>query len=89
MEEKNKYDLVIVGAGPAGLSASVYASRFGISHIIFGGLLGGTISEAHLVDNYLGIEDVSGFELSQKFLKHTKKYGTEVCSNLINKIEKI
>ena len=88
MQEEQKYELVIIGAGPAGLSASIYASRFGISHVVFGGLMGGTISEAHLVDNYLGIEDVGGFELSQRFFKHAKKYGVEIFTSLVNKINK-
>jgi len=88
MEEKNTYELAIIGAGPAGLSASVYASRFGIKHVVFGGLMGGTISEAHIVDNYLGIEDMSGMELSQNFIKHAKKYGTEIISDAVKKIEK-
>jgi thioredoxin reductase (NADPH) len=88
MEDKNTYELAIIGAGPAGLSASVYASRFGVKHVVFGGLMGGTISEAHVVDNYLGIEDINGLKLSQKFLKHAKKYGTEIIPDAIKKIEK-
>jgi thioredoxin reductase (NADPH) len=88
MEGKNNYDLVIVGAGPAGLSASIYASRFGIKHLVFGGLMGGTISEAHLVDNYIGMEDINGSTLSQKFYRHAKKYGTEILASLVSKIEK-
>ncbi|HEX7542627.1 MAG TPA: FAD-dependent monooxygenase, partial [Patescibacteria group bacterium] len=45
MEENKIRDLVIIGAGPAGLSASVYASRYGIKHVIIGLLPGGLISE--------------------------------------------
>ncbi len=89
MEEKklNFYELVIIGAGPAGLSASVYASRFGIKHLVFGGLVGGTISEAHWVDNYLGIEDIGGSNLSQRFIGHAKKYGTEILSGIVSQIK--
>lgn len=88
MEENKKYDLVIVGSGPAGLSASIYASRFGVEHIIVGGLLGGQISDTHHIDNYLGIEDVTGFEFAQKIGKHAKKYGVEIVPMIANKIEK-
>lgn len=85
---KTDYDLVIIGAGPAGLGASIYASRYGIKHIIIGQILGGQISETHLIDNYPGIEDVSGFEFSQKWGAHVKKYGTEIIAKKIEKIEK-
>jgi thioredoxin reductase (NADPH) len=89
MQKEDLYELVIIGAGPAGLSASVYASRFGIKHIVFGGLAGGIVSEAHLVDNYLGIEDISGFDLSQKFLKHAKKYGTEIIPGIVKEVKRV
>lgn len=88
MQEKKNYELIIIGAGPAGLSASIYASRFGIKHVVLGGLPGGTISTTHLIDNYLGIEDVSGFEISKHFIQHAKKYGTEIISEMVEKIEK-
>jgi thioredoxin reductase (NADPH) len=85
---KTDYDLVIAGAGPAGLGASIYASRYGIRHVIIGQVLGGQISETHLIDNYPGIENVSGFEFSQKWGAHVKKYGTEIIAKHIKKIEK-
>lgn len=88
MREKNSYELIIIGAGPAGLSASIYASRFGVKHIVFGGLFGGMITEAHLIDNYPGIEDVSGIDFSQKLIKHAKKYGTEISPAIVRKIQK-
>jgi thioredoxin reductase len=61
MPENKNYPLIIIGAGPAGLAASIYASRFGIKHLIIGNLLGGLISETHIIDNYPGIEDATGF----------------------------
>jgi thioredoxin reductase (NADPH) len=85
----NNYDLIIIGAGPAGLSASIYASRYGIKHIIIGSLLGGQISETHLIDNYPGIEDCSGFEFSQKLGNHAKKYGVEILPKKVVEIKSI
>ncbi len=82
------HDLIIVGAGPAGLSASVYASRYGIKHIILGEILGGQISETHLVDNYLGLEDMSGFDFAKKLSNHAKKYGTEILPKKVKNIIK-
>lgn len=87
--EKNEIiDLIIIGAGPAGLSASIYASRFGIKHKIVGALLGGQISETHKIDNYPGMEDMSGYEFSQKWGNHAKKYGVEILPELVEKINK-
>jgi thioredoxin reductase (NADPH) len=88
MADNKKYDLVIVGAGPAGLAASIYASRYGIAHIIVGSLLGGQISETHLIDNYPGIEDATGFDFSQKFGQHAQKYGTEIVPTTVQTITK-
>lgn len=88
MKKDKIYSLVIVGAGPAGMSASIYASRYGVENVIIGGVLGGQIAESHLVDNYLGLEDITGFELAQKFAKHVKKYGTEIVPNLVKNIKK-
>jgi len=88
MEENKIRDLVIIGAGPAGLSASVYASRYGIKHVIIGLLPGGLISESHKVDNYLGVESLSGFDLSQKMLNHAKKYSPEIITNEVEDIKR-
>lgn len=86
--ENEIYPLIIIGAGPAGLSASVYASRYGVEHVIVGELLGGLISETHLIDNYPGIEDASGFEFSQKLAHHAQKYGVEVLPARVKNIQK-
>jgi thioredoxin reductase (NADPH) len=83
------YKLIIIGAGPAGLAASIYASRYNIKHIIIGTILGGQISETHLIDNYPGMEDVSGFDFAKKWGDHAKKYGAEIISGLVKNIEKI
>ena len=89
MPEAKTYPLIIIGAGPAGLAASIYASRYGVKHIIVGELLGGLISETHLIDNYPGIEDASGFEFSQKLARHAQKYGAEILPARVKNIQKI
>jgi thioredoxin reductase (NADPH) len=89
MKENKTWDLVIIGAGPAGLSASLYASRYGIKHAIIGISPGGLIAEGHKVDNYLGVEGLSGFELSQKMLEHVKKYSPEMINGEVILIKKI
>lgn len=71
------YDVAIVGSGPAGLSASIYASRYKLKNVVFGKLPGGTISEAHMVCNYPALENISGMELGQKMLKQAQNLGTQ------------
>jgi thioredoxin-disulfide reductase len=88
MEKRQLYDLVIIGAGPAGLAASIYASRYGLNHIVIGSILGGQIAETHLIDNYPGIENVSGLEFSKKWESHVRKYGAVIIPSLVKSIEK-
>ena len=72
------YDITIIGSGPAAYSASIYASRYKLSNIIIGKIIGGTISEAHKVCNYPGLPDISGMELGMKFEKQAKDQGAEI-----------
>ncbi len=82
------YDIVIVGAGPAGLAASIYASRFKLKNLVVGELLGGTIIWAHEVDNYPGLPGISGVELGQKLINHAKKLGGEVINEGVKEVGK-
>ena len=82
------YDIAIIGAGPAGLSASIYASRYKMSNIIFGKALGGTISEAHKVCNYPGVPDVSGLNLGMNFFNQAMDLGGEHVSEHVLDVEK-
>jgi len=78
MKENTLYELVIIGTGPAGLTASIYASRYGVKNAIIGLSSGGQISESHLIDNFPGVEDIKGAELAGKMLQHAKKYEAEI-----------
>jgi thioredoxin reductase (NADPH) len=82
------YDIAIVGGGPAGFSASIYASRYKLSNIVFGKMIGGTISEAHKVCNYPGVSDISGYDLGMKFYEQAKELGGEHSSEHIMDITK-
>jgi thioredoxin reductase (NADPH) len=84
----NIYDIAIVGGGPAGFSASIYASRYKLSNIVFGKMLGGTISEAHKVCNYPGVSDISGYDLGMQFFEQAKDLGGEHVSEHIIDITK-
>lgn len=65
-------DLIIIGAGPAGVSAAVYAKNFGMDFLIIGETPGGMINTAYKVENYPGIFNITGKEFSAKFTEHLK-----------------
>lgn len=72
------YDVVIIGAGPAGLTASIYASRANLSVLMLEKKYpGGQMLSTHEIENYTGYESISGPELSEKMFEHSKKFGTE------------
>lgn len=73
------YDLIIVGCGPAGMSAGIYAARLGLKTAVFEAKTpGGAMAIAHIVENYPGYDRTSGAELTEKMLAQTKKSGAEV-----------
>jgi len=83
------YDLIIVGAGAAGLAASIYASRYKISHLIFGETLGGQGMLAGTVENYPGYVSISGPELMKNFVNQVKHYGVEIKQEKVGGLAKI
>ncbi|EKE18862.1 MAG: hypothetical protein ACD_9C00211G0003 [uncultured bacterium] len=82
------YDLVIIGAGPAGLGASIYASRYKLNHVVIGVDIGGQVTEAWEIENYAGIESVSGKDLMEKFVKQTKDLGGTIVTGSVGKVAK-
>ena len=83
------YDLIIVGAGPAGLSASIYASRYKLSHLVIGEVPGGLITEAHNICNFPTENSISGFELMEKMQNNAQCQGSEILNmEKVIKIEK-
>ena len=74
----DKYDVIILGAGPGGLGAAIYCARYGLKTLVIGNLLGGYAAEAHLVENYLGFKSIPGIELCQKFKEHVTGLGVKV-----------
>ena len=66
------YDIAIIGAGPAGMSAAVYAARYKMKVVLIGAYPGGYVNEAHLVENWLGEKSIPGSDLVAKFNEHVK-----------------
>ncbi len=75
---KNEYQLVIIGAGPAGLTASIYASRFKVDNLIIGEAFGGLAFEAHKICNFPSEKEISGVELMNKMQEHAKSLGAQI-----------
>lgn len=79
MNEENMYDLIIIGGGPAGLTAGIYAIRAALKTVLIEkGIPGGQVAITKGVENYPGFIDISGFELCDKFLQQALSYGLEV-----------
>ncbi|MEI7961075.1 MAG: FAD-dependent oxidoreductase [archaeon] len=83
-----QYDVAIIGAGPAGLMAAVYAGRYKLKTIVIGELHGGTIGEAITVCNFPTYTEISGTELSQKMVNQVTNLGINILGEKINVVEK-
>ncbi len=83
------YDVLIVGAGPAGLTAGIYCARYGLKTLIIEkGLVGGTANLANTVQNWPGIKNISGIELMNNFREHAISSGAEIKEGFVKKILK-
>lgn len=87
MAEEKIYDVVIIGAGPAGMTAAVYTSRANLSTLMIErGVPGGQMVNTEEVENYPGFDSISGPELSNKMFDHAKKFGAEYAYGDIKEI---
>ncbi|WP_041639020.1 thioredoxin-disulfide reductase [Anoxybacillus flavithermus] len=78
MSQENIYDVIIIGAGPAGMTAAVYTSRANLSTLMLErGVPGGQMANTEEVENYPGYEHILGPELATKMFEHAKKFGAE------------
>ena len=82
LDAEKLYDLIIIGAGPAGLSAGIYASRKGLSVGIIGEKVGGQVNDTSSVENYIGFEFVTGESLAESFSKHAKSLAVDMLEDV-------
>ena len=88
MANREYYDVVIIGGGPAGLSAGIYALRASMRTVLIEKASpGGQMTLTDAVENYPGFKNINGFELSEKFLDHAKSYNLEVLSQEVAALE--
>ncbi len=82
------YDLIIIGAGPAGMTSAIYAARQKLKFLILSMDLGGQMSWSSEVDNYPGVPDQTGIQLVERFQKHMKDYNIKMRTEEVTKLEK-
>lgn len=85
----NVYDLVIIGSGPAGLAAAIYAKRAELSAIVIekNVMSGGQVLTTYEVDNYPGLPGMGGFDLGMKFREHADTLGAEFVEDEVIRVE--
>lgn len=87
MSEEKIYDVIIVGAGPAGMTAAVYASRANLTTLMIErGMPGGQMANTADVENYPGYDHILGPDLSTKMFEHAKKFGAEYAYGDIKEV---
>lgn len=84
MNATNHYDAIVIGGGPAGLTAGIYLSRAKLRTLIVNeGTLGGQMVLTHEIANYPGVESISGYQLGNIMKKQAKTFGCDIRSNII------
>ena len=81
------FDVIIIGAGPAGLSAAIYAARYKLNIIVIGKEIGGYAAVAHKICNYPSYTAISGMELMQKVLNQVKELGVQILNEEVVKVK--
>ncbi|HZX19758.1 MAG TPA: FAD-dependent oxidoreductase [archaeon] len=84
----DKYDFIVIGAGSAGLPAAVYAARFRLKTLVIGELIGGTIVNTHIVENWPGEKAITGWDLGEKLQDHVKANDVKIVNDKVVDVSK-
>ncbi len=85
----NGYDVIIVGGGPAGLCAAMYAGRGMLKALtIERGAPGGELLNTDLIEDYIGFESIKGWDLAQKMSEHAKKFGATIVTDTVERVRR-
>lgn len=88
MNNTNKFDIAIIGGGPAGYTAAIYAGRAGYTSIVFEKMSpGGQMGITSNIENYPGYPEIDGFSLTEKMMKQAKKFGAVMKSEQITEVK--
>jgi thioredoxin reductase (NADPH) len=88
-ETMGRYDVIIVGGGPAGLCAAMYAGRGMLKTLLIErGMPGGELLNTEVIEDYIGFEHILGRELAEKMTNHAKKFGAEFLTDTVQTVER-
>jgi thioredoxin reductase (NADPH) len=82
------YDVVIIGGGPAGLTSALYSARRGMKTLVLSKDIGGQITRTNEIENYPGIDHITGVELGMNIFNQAKKFGAEISFDEVKSITK-
>jgi thioredoxin reductase (NADPH) len=89
MANTHEYEVVIIGAGPAGMTAGMYAGRAMLRAVVLErGAPGGELLNTEIIEDYPGFEHIEGWDLAQKFDSHARKFGAEVHTATVERVRK-
>jgi len=87
--QEQPYDVIIIGAGPAGLCAGMYAGRGMLKTLVIErGLPGGELLNTERIEDYIGFESIAGRDLAEKMANHALKFGAEIITDTVEAVEK-
>jgi thioredoxin reductase (NADPH) len=85
----NDFDVVIVGGGPAGLCAAMYAGRGMLKAVVLErGAPGGELLNTDLIEDYIGFESIRGWDLAHKMAEHAKRFGAEIVTDTVERVHR-